>query len=58
MPIYRFEIQRVDKSETEEIEVGADDEWQAFMVIAQAHPGAQVIRKLMEYPRHIKPATA
>ena len=58
MPIYLFEIKRRDHDHLDTIEVGADDEWQALKVIAQAHPGAEIVRKVLEYPSHIKPGTA
>jgi len=58
MPVYLFKIQRLGEPETETIEVGADEEWQAIMVIAEAHPGVHVIEKILEYPSHIRPGHA
>ncbi len=52
--IYLFEIQRLGHNHTETIEVGADDEWLAAIIIADAHPGCEIIRKILEYPRHTK----
>lgn len=58
MPVYLFEIRRVGHNHSETIEVGVDDEWQAVIVIAEAHPGCEIIRKILEYPTHIRPGHA